>query len=128
MQKLKGEITMNITELAKILQISDTYGFEQQREMLVEECAELIQAVQKIKRADNSGDAERIDKATSAYLEEMADVSIMLEQMRYMLTPRLVRELDGYITMKLDRQIKRIEQAKEKEKEQYDKWRAGVQA
>jgi NTP pyrophosphatase (non-canonical NTP hydrolase) len=119
---------MNVTELTKIQQIADTYGFEQQREMIVEECSELIQAVQKLKRADNSGDAERIDKATSAYLEEMADVSIMLEQMRYMLTPRLKQELDSYISMKIDRQIERIEQAKKQEKEQYDKWRAGVQA
>lgn len=119
---------MNITELTKVQQIADTYGYEAQREMLVEECSELIQAVQKLKRADNSGDAERIDKATSAYLEEMADVSIMIEQMRYMLTPRLTQELDSYITKKLDRQIERIEQAKKKEKEQYDKWRAGVQA
>lgn len=119
---------MNVTELTKVQQIADTYGYEAQREMLIEECSELIQAVQKLKRADNSGDAERIDKATSAYLEEMADVTIMLEQMRYMLTPRIARELDGYITKKLDRQIERIEQAKKQEKEQYDKWRAGVNA
>ena len=119
---------MNATELLLLQKIADTYGYESQREMLVEECSELIQAVQKLKRVDNSGDAERIDKATSAYLEEMADVSIMLEQMRYMLTPRLTRELDSYISKKLDRQIERIEQAKEQEKEQYDKWRAGVQA
>ena len=119
---------MNVTELTKVQQIGDTYGYEAQREMLVEECAELIQAVQKLKRADESGDAEKVDKATSAYLEEMADVSIMLEQMRNMLTPRLTRELDSYITMKLDRQIERIEQAKKKEKEQYEQWRRGVQA
>lgn len=119
---------MNVTDEAKVKKIAETYGFEKQREMLIEECSELIQAVQKLKRADNSGDAERIDKATSAYLEELADVSIMLEQMRYMLTPRLTQELDGYISKKLDRQIERIEQVKKQEKEQYDKWRAGVQA
>lgn len=119
---------MNATELTKVQQIAETYGYEAQREMLVEELSELIQAVQKLKRADNSGDAERIDKATSAYLEEMADVTIMLEQMRYMLTPGLTRVLDSYISKKLDRQIERIEQAKKQEKEQYDKWRAGVQA
>ena len=119
---------MNATELTKVQRIADTYGYEAQREMLVEECSELIQAVQKLKRADNSGDAEKVDKATSAYLEEMADVSIMLEQMRYMLTPRLKQELDSYITKKLDRQIERIDQAKEQEKEQYEQWRKVVQA
>lgn len=119
---------MNVTELTKVQQIADTYGYEAQREMLIEECAELIQAVQKLKRADDSGEAERIDKATSAYLEEMADVSIMLEQMRYLLTPRLLQELDNDIAKKIDRQIERIEKAKEQEKEQYDKWRAGVNA
>lgn len=126
--KQERENTMNITELTKIQQIADTYGYEAQREMLVEECSELIQAVQKLKRADTIGDAEQIDKATSNYLEELADVSIMLEQMRYMLTPGLTRVLDIYISKKIDRQIERIEQAKKKEKEQYDKWRAGVQA
>ena len=119
---------MNITELTKIQQIANTYGFEQQREMLVEECAELIQAVQKLKQADTIEDAEQIDKATSNYLEELADVSIMLEQMRYMLTPRLKQELDNNIAKKLDRQIERIERAKEQEKEQYEHWRKGVQA
>lgn len=119
---------MNINELTKVQQIADTYGYEAQREMLVEECAELIQAVQKLKRADNSGDAEKVDKATSAYLEEMADVSIMLEQMRYMLTPRLKQELDNYIAKKLDRQLERIAKQREQEKDRYDKWRAGVQA
>lgn len=119
---------MNIIELTKVQQIADTYGYEAQREMLVEECSELIQAVQKLKRADASGDAERIDKATSNYLEELADVSIMLEQMRYMLTPRLKQELDNNVAKKLDRQIERIERAKEQEKEQYEQWRNGVNA
>lgn len=119
---------MNITELTKVQQIADTYGYEKQREILVEECSELIQAVQKLKRADDSGDAERIDKAISNYLEELADVSIMLEQMRYMLTPRLTQELDNNVAKKLDRQIERIERAKEQEKKQYEQWRKGVNA
>lgn len=119
---------MNAIELFLLQQIADTYGYEAQREILVEECSELIQAVQKLKRVENSGDAEQIDKATSNYLEELADVSIMLEQMRYMLTPRLKQELDNNVAKKLDRQIERIERAKEQEKEQYEHWRKGVQA
>lgn len=119
---------MNATELTKVQKIADTYGYEAQREMLVEECAELIQAVQKLKRADNSGSAERIGAATESYIEELADVYIMVAQMRNLLTPRLEQDFKGCVTAKLDRQIHRIEQARQQEKEEYDRWRAGVQA
>ena len=38
----------------KIEIIMETYSFEQQREIFVEECAEAIQAVQKLKRSDHT--------------------------------------------------------------------------
>lgn len=65
----------NIDTLNKALQ---TYGIENQLDMLVEECSELIQAVCKYKRKiklNNSTVREQ-----SNLLEEMADVHIMMKQ------------------------------------------------
>lgn len=86
-------------EASAITTITQHYPFEQQREILVEECAELIQAVQKMKR--NSSDLT----AYNNFIEEIADVSIMIDQMfAYIGTPHIsvIRE------KKLERQIERI--------------------
>lgn len=52
------------------------FGIEYQMGLLQEECAELIQAVSKYRR--NNGSIDTIVKL----LEEMADVEIMIEQMK----------------------------------------------
>lgn len=49
------------------------WGEDSQMEMIVEECAELIQAIQKYKRKPSSETIEHI-------AEELADVQIMLYQ------------------------------------------------
>ena len=51
----------------------EKYGFKSQADMMIEECAELIAAIQRYKR-------DRTDERP--ILEEMADVAIMLEQMK----------------------------------------------
>ena len=119
---------MTITDEAKVKKIAETYGFEKQREMLIEECSELIQAVQKLKRAEDTQSADNIEVATMQYIEELADVAVMIEQMKQLLTPKLNQDLANKVSQKLDRQIQRIGKAKEAEKEAYDKWRSGVQA
>ena len=58
------------------------YGPDAQAMVHMEECAELAQAVSKMRRARNSGGDD-----TAAYynlVEEMADVLVCLEQMREM--------------------------------------------
>jgi len=57
----------------------DTYGADAQLDMLTEECAELIQAVCKYKRAR---DEEDIGPAVDSLFEELADVGIMIDQMK----------------------------------------------
>lgn len=47
--------------------------------MLVEECAELIVAVNKLKRKQDASDKE-FDKARHHLAEEIADVGIMIDQ------------------------------------------------
>lgn len=93
----------------KIMKIADHYGMESQIDILQEECAELVQAVSKYKRGG--------DNPISKILEEMADVSIMIEQILYLLNQQTdiigVSAYDAYFDFfdkKLDRQIQRIEQ------------------
>ena len=52
----------------------EVYGIDSQMDMLLEECAELIVATNKVKR--RKGDA------LQNFFEEIADVEIMIAQMR----------------------------------------------
>lgn len=52
------------------------YGLENQTDMLMEECAELIQAANKMKRYPGDHEARR------NLIEEIVDVEIMIEQMK----------------------------------------------
>ena len=64
------------------------YGYEAQSNQLVEECAELIQAVNKYRRA-GAHIGQPTDSTESVALdnlvEEIADVELMLEQIKYLL-------------------------------------------
>ncbi len=83
--------------------IAQHYGFNNQRHILTEECAELIQAVSKIDRAKNSTE---LSKAYDKFFEEIADVLIMIEQMFG--CDKDVETVNGFINQKLDRQMKRM--------------------
>lgn len=86
--------------------IADHYGYEPQSRQLIEEMAELTQAINKAWRFGDDFDNLLVHKRNIA--EEIADVTIMLEQMKY-----LLRFSDNYIEeiieQKLYRQLKRIE-------------------
>ena len=87
---LKNTITGKETKMESVendfkamcKEIADHYGYPSQSSQLMEECAELIQAVNKYKRAKTS-DAQYI--AFRNYVEEIADVEIMLEQIKYLI-------------------------------------------
>lgn len=59
----------------------EKYG-DNQLDMLVEECAELIKAVQKLKRANDRGTDVELDAAMENFIEEQVDVEIMIGQMK----------------------------------------------
>lgn len=61
---------------------AEHYGYDAQSNMLMEECAELIQAMNKHKRALASG--KGIEKAVEKLTEEIADVELMLEQIKHL--------------------------------------------
>lgn len=71
---------MNISQELK--KIAKHYGYGAQSNQLIEECAELIQAVSKYRRAKGRR-SEGL--AFENLVEEIADVEIMLEQVKYLL-------------------------------------------
>lgn len=83
----------------RIKEIAYHYGYESQREQLIEECAEAILAAQKCKRHGSHGNFVNL-------CEEVADVLIMAQQMRILMSTSLI---DSFIDNKLNRQLGRIE-------------------
>lgn len=75
--------------------ILDHYGFAAQQEKLVEECVELIKAAQ-------GEDYEN-------FIEELADVSIMLVQMIMSLNEARQEQYTAMVDFKLSRTLQRIE-------------------
>lgn len=74
--------------LRDIQEIAEHYGFEAQSSQLIEECAELIQAINKYKRASGTGQPLAEDRKLTVVqdvIEEIADVEIMLEQIKHLL-------------------------------------------
>ena len=83
----------------RIKEIAYHYGYEAQREQFEEECAEAILAAQKCKRHGSHGNFVNL-------CEEVADVLIMAQQMRILMSTSLI---DSFIDKKLNRQLGRIE-------------------
>ena len=86
------------------------YGAEHQKDILIEECAELIQAVEKSRRGVLAGDKPAY---TYDMISEMADVQIMLWQLESVMTAYSRQCFEDEIQRKLLRQLERIEAEKE---------------
>lgn len=87
----------------RIKEIAYHYGYESQREQLIEECAEAILAAQKCKRYGSNG-------SFKALCSEVADVLVMAQQMRLLMGAKVIDEI---IDKKLNRQLGRINDEKE---------------
>ena len=97
----------------KLRTIADHYGYEAQSRQLIEEMAELTQAINKLWRIDSkkSEITWNYSDHVEAYkhiIEEVADVEICLEQVKWLLN---IDEsvLDEWKQMKIERSINRIE-------------------
>ena len=88
------------TGAEKIRAIARHYGKEPQMGVAQEECAELIQAISKIRRKGET--VETLDNL----VEEIADVSIMCAQLEELFGVRA--SIAWRMHQKLDRQLKRI--------------------
>lgn len=80
-----------------------TWGMRAQEDMLLEEMSELAKAVLKLRREKRK---QMMPYAISAIREEMADVQIMLDQMKIM-----YGEVDDFERDKLKRLLERLEEA-----------------
>ena len=103
---------MNMTEkqTEKALEILNYYGDQKQRRQLVEECAELIQAVTKLERAQESGDVGKLTEKTLELVGEVVDVRIMLQQITMSLFQDVSKDMiNEQMEYKLQRQLDRIE-------------------
>lgn len=88
----------------RIKKIADHYGFTSQANMLCEESAEYMVALNKLRR----GKAEAYENIK----EEVADIIVVAKQLRYLLG---AAEIDRIISEKLDRQIQRLKDESEPE-------------
>lgn len=88
---------------AKAAAIMQHYGAEPQKDILIEECAELIQAVEKSRRCESK------PEFTADMIEEMADVQIMLWEFASLLNVFWNECYENMIASKLRRQMERIE-------------------
>lgn len=77
--------------------IADHYGINPQLDQMQEECGELIVAINKRKRY---GKSEQV-------IEEMADVELMLEQVKYLL--KCDDKVQEIKQKKIERQLDRID-------------------
>ena len=93
----------------KIIKIADLYGYENQSMQTVEEMAELTKAISKLRRARKIGTPKLVKKYRKKVLEEIGDVTIMLRQLMHLLDG--AKRTNKVIDSKLDRQIKRMEEA-----------------
>lgn len=94
----------------EIKEIALYYGLEAQSRQTMEECAELIQALNKYLRNVTGGQPAQEhnrDKLISDVAEEIADVSIMLEQMKFLFNCN--DEVSQVIQKKIERTYERDE-------------------
>lgn len=87
--------------------IVDTYGIEPQVDMAIEECSELIKALLKYRRKQYGGGKFCKDIQRADIIDEIADVSIMLEQLKIIYSFS-EKEIEERIEFKLNRQMERI--------------------
>jgi NTP pyrophosphatase (non-canonical NTP hydrolase) len=91
---------MNKEQLKEIHDIADTLGYEEQSMQLIEEMAELTQAINKYRRYGTY-------ETKCNMIEEIADVCIMLAQIEYLVqVDDLV--LDCYVDDKIQRTKQRL--------------------
>lgn len=84
-----------------IEKIATEYGFCKQKDILIEEMAELTQAISKYMRYKGTEQEQCRFKDVA---EEIADVEIMLYQIKYLLGVSTDKNID----YKVDRQLERI--------------------
>lgn len=92
---------MTKEQLKELHDIADTLGYEEQSMQLIEEMAELTQGINKYRRYDKG------IKQYENLVEEIADVEIMLEQIKHLLFVSDIT-LDFIVNEKIERTKQRL--------------------
>lgn len=109
--KIKEEYRVNVREKQK--KIIDNYGFDNQLDQLIEECAELVQAICKLKRYKSEQDKNLGYgvKSLLSLIEELGDVKNLIEQLE--IGSEYIKEgIQRNMQYKVDREIGRIRKKK----------------
>lgn len=85
-------------------QAIETYGVQAQCDVAIEEMAELTKAIMKIRRV--ADDYEKTPAALDNLLEEIADMDIMIDQLKIMWGPKQVEEYRRKKLERLERRLK----------------------
>ena len=96
--------------------IADHYGIDFQSNQLIEECAELIQAINKYKRKFLRGQPVRESGGKTPrdmIVEEIADVEVMLCQIKQMFGITEL-EIEDVAERKIERTMMRMEESNER--------------
>ena len=102
-----------MTELErKTIEIADHFGLESQMDVAQEECAELVQAISKLRRVMQTGletSEQRVAyiAARGHVAEEMADVANLLIQLTHLL--HNAPTVEFWLEQKLERTLFRME-------------------
>lgn len=94
----------------RIKKIANHYGYETQSRQLIEEMAELTQAVNKLWRFEKECIGGTIEIHKAKVTEEIADVEIVLGQIKYLLGVK--KETEIWREKKLERTLEKIEPEK----------------
>lgn len=99
--------------IEEIHKIADYYGYEAQSRQLIEEMAELTQALNKLWRYENARFNGDVYKLKHDIIEEIADVEICLEYVKYLLgrddsSREIEADVEKVKKFKVERELERI--------------------
>ena len=99
--------------IEEIHKIADYYGYEAQSRQLIEEMAELTQALNKLWRYENACFNGDVYKLKHDIIEEIADVEICLEYVKYLLgcddSPQQIEaDVEKVKKFEVDRELERM--------------------
>lgn len=95
--------------MCRMMEIVEKYGAEYMLRQLAEECTELAQASLKLIRSRRKETPMREDEATEKFMEEMADVSLMMQMVfDCMLTPEMSKCIGDIYERKENRMYDRM--------------------
>ncbi len=88
-----------------IRKIADHYGLNAQPNVATEELAELIQAIARFRRV-NEIDMLELARRKNLVAEEIADVEVMLAQIKYLM--KIDERVEAVAKYEIERQLKRM--------------------